>query len=86
MQVTLNINKLFFEKSNFSINNKAIREEHAFNKTKQEIVTELNIKKQKEKSVAEKKKLIELKKAAELKMKLKIKAVEQIDKIILSKK
>ena len=86
VQVTLNINNLFFEKTNCSINNNSVREQHAFNKSKQELVTELKIKKQKEKTTTEKKKLIELKKAAELKMKLKIKAVEQIDKIILSKK
>ena len=86
IQVSLNINNLFFEKSNYSINNKSVREQQAFNKSKEELVTELNIKKQKEKSNADKKKLVELKKAAELKMKLKIKTVEEIDKIILSKK
>ena len=86
VQVTLNINNLFFEKANCAINNNSVREEHAFNKSKQEIVTELNIKKQKEKTSTEKKKLVELKKAADLKMKLKIRAVEEIDKIILSKK
>ena len=85
IQVCLNINKMFFEKIKYSINNCKNKEIYKFNSNvnilKQEVKT-----KETTKSLSEsKKKMNEIKKIAETKMKLKITKLEEIDSLILNK-
>ena len=85
IQVCLNINKIFFEKIKFSINNCKNKEIFKFNSNVDILQKEINTKEMNKSIVESKKKINKLKQIADTKMKLKITKVEEIDSLILNK-
>jgi len=86
VQTCLNINKPFFEKNKYSVNNALNKEIYKFNNNVSSLKQDVKIKEVKTNKKLDKKKILELKKIADAKMALKINMVEEIDSLILNKK
>jgi hypothetical protein len=85
VQVCLNINVLFFEKSKLSIKKCSNTDITNYKQNVSNIKNTIKTKEVVSKTSLDRKKLLELKKIADDKMKLKINTVEEIDSLILNK-